>query len=160
MPDAPDRPAHDASHPDRSHSALSRLGGGLGRHPGAVVVTWLLLVLLGFAAAAGAFGNERLFDRLSTGEPTVPGENETGRDLIVDAGSSGFQTITVRIDGVDVGSPAVARSAQQAAATIGALPGVTRVASPYVVPGGLTLPRRRDDARRAARPLRVATSPS
>ncbi|SDP05988.1 putative drug exporter of the RND superfamily [Pedococcus dokdonensis] len=142
MPDAldPDAPDPDASHPDRSRSALSRLGAGLGHHPGRVVVTWVLLVLLGFAAASGAFGNERLFDRLSTGEPTVPGENETGRDLIADAGSSGFQTITVRVDGVQVASPAVAAAAREAAQQVGALPGVTQVASPFVVPGGLESP--------------------
>lgn len=147
MPDAPDHAvvqqpdvAHDSSHPDRARSGLTRLGAGLARRPGVVVATWVLLVLLGFAAAAGAFGNERLFDRLSTGEPTVPGENETGRELIADSGSSGFQTITVRIDGVDVASAATARAAQQAAAAVGALPGVTSVASPYVVPGGLGSP--------------------
>ena len=147
MPDAPvpDVPVRDASHPDASHpdrsgSALSHLGARLGRRPGLVVVSWVLLVLLGFAAAGGAFGNERLFDRLTTGEPTVPGENESGRDLIADSGSSGFQTITVRIDGVDVANPAVAQAAQRTAQQLGALPGVTRVASPFVVPGGLTAP--------------------
>ncbi|WP_457255533.1 MMPL family transporter [Pedococcus sp. P5_B7] len=147
MPDAPDHAVRPrdvapsaASHPDRSRSALSHLGAGLGRRPGVVVVTWVLFVLLGFAAAGGAFGNERLFDRLTTGEPTVPGENETGRDLVADSGTSGFQTITVRIDGVDVTSPAVGQAAQRAAEQVGALPGVTRVASPFVVPGGLTSP--------------------
>ncbi|WP_235545643.1 MMPL family transporter [Phycicoccus sp. Soil802] len=147
MPDAADHtvqqedaPAHGAPHPDRSRSALSHLGAALGRRPGVVVVTWVLLVLLGFAAAGGAFGNERLFDRLTAGEPTVPGENETGRDLIADSGSSGFQTITVRVDGVDVSSPAVGQAAQRAAQQVGELPGVTRVASPFVVPGGLRSP--------------------
>lgn len=147
MPDAADHtvqqqdaPAHGPAHPDRSHSALSHLGAALGRRPVVVVVAWVLLVLLGFAAAGGAFGNERLFDRLTTGEPTVPGENETGRDLVADSGSSGFQTITVRVDGVDVASPAVGRAARRAAEQVGALPGVTRVASPFVVPGGPTSP--------------------
>jgi RND superfamily putative drug exporter len=138
--DAPDHAERAAAHPDRSGSALSRLGGTLGRHPGTVVVTWLLLVLLGFAVASGVLGNERLFDRLTSGEPSVPGENETGLDLIVDSGSSSFQTLTVRIDGVDLMSPSVGRAAVQAAEQVEALPGVTAVATPFTVPGGLRSP--------------------
>lgn len=104
------------------------------------MLTWLLLVVAGFGAAAGAFGGQSLFDRLETGEPTVAGENETGRDLLTQAGGSQLSTYTVRLDGVDLASRTLASAAVQAAETIRAVPGVASVAMPYVVPGGLEGP--------------------
>jgi len=136
----PDEPDPSTLHPDRSHSLLSRLGAALARRPRTVVVTWVVLIVLGFATAAGAFGNDRLFDRLSTGEPSVSGENQAGRDLLVENGESALTTYTVRVDGVDLSSPAVARAATEAAGRVKDVPGVASVASPFVVPGGPTGP--------------------
>ena len=132
----PDAPPDRTLHPDRSSSLLSRLGTGLAHHPRAVVVAWVAFIVLGYATALGAFGNERLFDRLSTGEPTVSGENLDGRNLIVEHGQSQLTTYTVRVDGVDLSSPQVARAATEAARRVDAMPAVDSVASPFVVPGG------------------------
>jgi RND superfamily putative drug exporter len=149
VPDAPDP---RTLHPDRSHSLLSRLGHALARHPRTVVLTWVVLLALGFATAAGAFGNDRLFDRLSTGEPTVSGENLAGRDLLVENGQSALTTYTVRVDGVGTASPEVALAATDAAARARDVPGVASVVSPFVVPGGPTGP--------AAAPLLEDGSPT
>ena len=127
-------------HPDRARSLLSRLGLALARRPRTVVVTWVVLIVLGFATAAGAFGNDRLFDRLSTGEPSVSGENQAGRDLLVENGQSALTTYTLRVDGVELSSPGVARAATEAGARVKDVAGVSSVVSPFVVPGGVTGP--------------------
>jgi len=133
VPDAP-------THPDRSRSLLSRLGRGLARRPRTVVATWLLLVIAGFGVAGGALGGGSLFNRLHTGEPTVSGENIHGRNLLTAAGQSSLSTYTVRVDGVDLASPAVTRAALQTAGVIKDVPGVASVAMPHVVPGGIRSP--------------------
>jgi putative drug exporter of the RND superfamily len=131
--DAPD-------HPDRSTSFLSRLGGGVSRRPRVVLVVWLVLVVAGFGTALGAIGGESLFSRLSTGEPSVSGENLTGRNLLADAGASALSTYTVRVDGADLGSAPLADAVVGAAQRIEAIPGVASVATPYAVPGGVRSP--------------------
>jgi RND superfamily putative drug exporter len=148
----PDAPSPSTLHPDRSRSLLSRLGSALAHRPKTVVLTWVVLVVLGFATALGAFGNERLFARLSTGEPSVAGQNSDGRDLLVKQGQSQLTTYTVRVDDVDVTDPALGKAAARTAADIKGLTGVASVASPYVVPGGPTGP--------AAAPLLAGGSPS
>ncbi len=133
MPDRPD-------HPDRSASALSHLGAGVARHPKLVVLLWLVAVVAGFATSSGLLG-ESLFHRLTNGEPVVAGPNLTGRDLLVDNGHSSLSTYTVRVDGVRLDSPEVAKAAREAAGTVTAIPGVASVASPYAVPSGLGGPQ-------------------
>jgi RND superfamily putative drug exporter len=135
--DAPDHGNPTAGHPDRSLSVLSRLGTGVAHRPKTVVVTWLLLVLAGFGVASGAFGGDSLFNRLETGEPSVSGENQVGRDLLTEAGGSALSTYTVRLDGVDLAAPAVRTAVLAAGAQVRAIPGVASVAMPYTVPGGV-----------------------
>jgi RND superfamily putative drug exporter len=113
---------------------------------------WLLAIVAGFVGATGGFGGDSLFHRLHTGEPTVRGDNATGRDIITAAGRSQLSTYTVRVDGVDLASPQVQRAALEAARTIQEIPGVASVATPYAVPGGLTSP--------AAAPLLKDGSPT
>ena len=73
-----DAPTTPARHPDRSTSALSHLGGLVGRHPKTVVVIWLLAVVAAFAGATGAFGNQSLFDRLPVRRPVGRGREPPG----------------------------------------------------------------------------------
>ena len=130
-----------AGHPDRSRSGLSRLGRAIAHRPKTVMLVWLLLVAAGFGVATGAFGGESLFGRLHSGEPSVSGENGTGRDLLTKAGASQLSTYTVRVDGVDVTAPQTQRAALEVAQRVKAIPGVDTVAMPYVVPGGLASPQ-------------------
>nr|WP_206070063.1 MMPL family transporter [Knoellia sp. DB2414S] len=111
---------------------MSRLGRTLARRPKTVVLTWVVLIGLGFATALGAFGNDRLFDRLTTGEPSVSGENLQGRDLIVEHGESALKTYTVRVDGVDPRDPSVA----PVLAAVKEVPGVAEVTPPVPGPDG------------------------
>ncbi len=127
-------------HPDRSHSTLSRVGGLVGRHPRTVIAIWLVAVVAAFAMATGALGTESLFSRLKSGDPSVAGENLQGRDQLVAAGRSATSTHLLQVTSVDPASPAVAAAVKQAAGAISAIPGVTSVAAPQLVPEGLESP--------------------
>ena len=84
---------------------LERLGRAEARHARAIAVTWVVAVALAFAVALGALGGGSLFDRLSSGEPTVPGETQTGRQLL-EARSTSGERVLMMLDGVDPASAA------------------------------------------------------
>nr|WP_238338469.1 MMPL family transporter [Pedococcus badiiscoriae] len=122
---------------------MSHLGGLVGRHPRTVIVVWLIAVVAAFAGATGAFGNQSLFDRLKSGEPSVAGENLHGRDLLVAAGRSGTSTHLLQVTGVDASAPASVRAVRTAAEAISRIDGVASFAAPQLVPGGLGSPAAR-----------------
>ena len=140
MTDAPDHANTAASHPDRSNSALSHLGGLVGRHPKTVIVVWLLAVIAAFAGATGGFGNQSLFDRLQSGDPAVAGENLQGRDQLVAAGRSATSTHLLQVTGANAAAPTTVSAVRVAAEAIGRIPGVVSVAAPQLVPAGLDSP--------------------
>ncbi|HEX3005256.1 MAG TPA: MMPL family transporter, partial [Angustibacter sp.] len=112
------------------------------RHARVVVIGWVLVVVAAFALALGALGGGALFDRLNSGEPTVPGDSRTGRDLL-SANSKVGPTVTTVIDGVDPAQPSVRTAVTDLASTLGRGQHVTAVTTPYSVPGGLTGPAAR-----------------
>ena len=128
-------------HPDRRRSALSHLGARVARRPRVVVAVWLLAVVAAFASALGLVTGESLFDRLGSGEPTVAGENLTGRELLSAAGETGTTRYMLQVTGVDADSPEVARAGRAAARDLAAISGVDAVAMPYAVPQGLQSPQ-------------------
>ena len=128
-------------HPDRRSSALSHLGATMARHPRTVLVVWLLAVVACFGSALGVFGQESLFDRLHSGEPSVSGENQKGRDLLTRAGQAATDQYMAQVSGVQASSPAVAKAAGAAAQQIAGIKGVQSVGMPYVVPQGLQSPQ-------------------
>ena len=130
-------------HPDRRKSALSHLGAAMARHPRLVAVTWLLAVVAAFGSALGVFTDDSLFDRLESGEPTVSGENLTGRDLLTEAGEAGTTQYMLQVTGVDADSAAVAQTAAATAQRVSGIAGVESIAMPYVVPEGLESPQAR-----------------
>jgi RND superfamily putative drug exporter len=99
-----------------------------------VVIAWLLTAGLGMASASGAFG-EGLFDRLKSGERTVPGEAETGSEIIR-ANESNGPSMSLLIDGVSPSEPALAPLLQQARADIARIPDVASVVDPLALPAG------------------------
>ncbi len=129
------RPAERTARGTARGTALSRFGSFTGRHPAAIVLVWLAVVVACFATAAGGIGGQSLFERLHTDEPSVPGEARTGQDLLSHETARGT-TLLLQARGVDVGSPATAAAATASAAALREIPGVRRVSSPYLVPGG------------------------
>ncbi len=136
---APARPRH-GRHVARHQGALRRWGGVVGRHPRAVLVIWVVFIVAGFGTALGAFGTPSLFSRLGSGEIVVDGENRDGRNVLAEAGGSGFSTYTLIVEGVDLTDPEVARAATQAVQDLTAIDHVESAVNPFVVPEGPTSP--------------------
>jgi len=126
VPDAP------VANPSRG---LERLGRFVARHARAVVAGWAVVVVACLALALGAFGGGSLFDRLSSGEPAVPGETRAGRALLDARETSGEQVLLV-LDGVDPADARVRQRVDRLAADVSATDGVAGVRTPFAVPGG------------------------
>jgi RND superfamily putative drug exporter len=120
--------------------ALTRWGGVVGRHPRAVLGFWVVFIVAGLGTSLGFFGTPSLFDRVDSGEIVVDGENQDGRDVLAQAGGSGFSTYTLLVRGVDLEDPGVARAGMEAVRDLTAIEHVESAANPFVVPGGPTGP--------------------
>ena len=129
------------SHDPGGEPLLRRWGAVVARRARAVVVFWVVFVVAGFAVASGAAGTPSLFDRLGSGELTVDGENQRGRDLLAQGGATGFSTDTLTLTGVDLADPVVAAAAAAAVRDLTAIEHVTSAVNPFVVPQGLTSPQ-------------------
>ncbi len=102
---------------------------------------WVVFVVAGLGTALGAFGNPGLFDRLDSGEIVVDGENQQGRDILTEAGGSGFSTYSLLVEGVDLSDPTVAQAGADAVAALLAIDHVESAVNPFVVPEGPTSDR-------------------
>jgi RND superfamily putative drug exporter len=91
---------------------------------------WLLVGIGGFGLASGAFGNESLFDRLVSGEPTVPGE-AADADALLEARSDSGPAVTALLEGVDPADPVLVGLVTTAREDMLALDGVLAVTDPY-----------------------------
>ena len=116
---------------------LGRLGGLIGHHPWVALLVWLALAGSGFALANGALGNQSLFERLTSGEPTVPGEALTAQELVEDASDTGA-VLTGLVEGVDLADEEVATTVTglvaDAREDLTAVDGVRSVADPFAFP--------------------------
>lgn len=119
---------------------LERLGRAEARHARSITAVWVVVVALAFAVALGGFGGGSLFERLSSGEPSVPGETHTGRQLL-DARATSGDRVLMMLDGVDPTAPQVQQRVRQVSEQVAAVPGVQSVDSPYTAPQGLRSPQ-------------------
>ena len=125
------------------------LGRRLVRHPRRAIVVWALLSALGAGLALLGTGGGTLFDRVTTGEPTVTGsESAEGRRILAEASTSG-PTITLMVTDVDPADVALPAAVATVRASVAAVPGVASVVDPFALPDGISNP--------AAAPL-LATS--
>ncbi|HEY5882985.1 MAG TPA: MMPL family transporter, partial [Nakamurella sp.] len=113
---------------------LRTLGRGIARHPGWIVLAWLVVAVASFAAATGAFG-EGLFARLSSGQLTVPSESDDGLAILTGATSTG-PTLTLIVQGVDPTDTDLVEPVGQAHEDLLDIAGVASVAEPITAPGG------------------------
>ncbi len=104
---------------------IRALGRRSARHPWLTLVTWLLLILVGFAVGGHVTG------RLNgTGLNVSGSESNRVNDLLTTSDHSG-DSVTAIIGGTDVTASAVRGQVEAAAAAVRAIPGVARVADPY-----------------------------
>ncbi len=127
-------------HVARRSGGLARWGAFVGRHRVAVLVFWVVFVVAGFGTALGLFGTPSLFSRVGSGEIVVDGENQAGRDVLAEAGGSGFSTYTLLVRGVDLTDPVVVGAGAQAVRDLTAIDTVESAVNPFVAPGGPTSP--------------------
>lgn len=150
MPAHPAPETSRAPRPAAPPTLLARLGRCTGRHPLSWVLAWVVAALVSFAVAVGGVTGESLFDRLTSGEPQVPGQSQTARDLIQQVEPS-LDTVMLQVDGAALDDPRALEAATVATGRITQLPGVVRVRSPLLSPRGLDDP--------AVRPLLAGGSP-
>jgi len=113
------------------------LGRAVAHRPRLTVAVWAVLTALGFALAVVGVHGESLFDRLTTGEPSVPGsQSERGTQILTEQAETG-ETVSLLVSGVDPADPALAEALAPAHADLAAVAGVDSVVDPYVVPGGV-----------------------
>ncbi len=113
---------------------MRRLGRFVHRWSRAVVALWLVIVVLGLAAATGSLGNESLFSRLQAGDaPTVPGESRDGAELLARASGETTSTLLM-VDGLDVADPEVSTVLQQSRSKLTAITHVMAVSDPQNPP--------------------------
>ncbi|WP_367183081.1 MMPL family transporter [uncultured Cellulomonas sp.] len=116
------------------------LGRGIARRPLISVVVWAVLTLLGFGLAVVGVHGENLFERLSSGEPAVPGsESQRANDLIEEASIQGA-SLTLLVEHVDPTTPGLVEAMAPAHEDLAAIDGVATVIDPLVLPQGAANP--------------------
>lgn len=113
----------------------------MGRHPKKVVLAWALLSVLALALALGGVTGKGLFDDLSSGDITAPGEAEDARDLLAEAGGGDFASDTLIVEGSPATDLLVRRQVGLAVERIHEMDGVASVVNPVVADGGVRSPR-------------------
>ncbi len=116
------------------------LGRAIARRPRITVLAWVVAAGACFALASLGVGGETVFERLETGAPGVPGsESARGDALIAEASTTGA-SLTLAVRGVDPRSTDLSRPMAHLHAGLAAVPGVTSVIDPYVLPDGPASP--------------------
>ncbi len=116
------------------------LGARIARAPKLTILVWLVITVACFAVTLGGVSGQTLFERLSSGSPDVPGSDSTRADEILQDTAPGGPSLTLVVEGVDLGDPALAEPVDVARAELLALAGVSSVIDPFVVPGGPSAP--------------------
>jgi RND superfamily putative drug exporter len=122
-------PARPGRHAIAHRTLLERLGRTCARHARWFAATWVVIAVMSFAISLGLFGNTSLFEKLSSGNPSAPGDAQTAADLL-GATDVGGDVLTLLLDKVDPTDTAVRTSITTAVTELGAIDGVLSVASP------------------------------
>ncbi|MBO1750466.1 MMPL family transporter [Actinotalea sp. BY-33] len=112
------------------------LGRVIARAPRLTVLLWAVFAVACFALAVVGVGGQTLFERLSTGAPSVPGAESSEADEILYEGSESGASLTLVLDDVDPSAedlPAALATQRDGLATID---GVASIIDPFVLPEG------------------------
>lgn len=119
---------------------FARLGRAVAHHPRLTVLVWVVLSVAGYALAVLGVHGENLFDRLSTGAPTVPGSESVEAQEILDDASTTGESVTLALSGVDPADPAVGEAFAPVRDELAGIDGVASVIDPLALPGGASNP--------------------
>ena len=96
--------------------------------------------MLGFGLAIVGVQGQNLFDRLSTGNPSVPGsQSATANDILQRADTRG-PSLTLVLHHVDPSTTGLPEALLPARAALSAIKGVASVTDPLALPGGVANP--------------------
>ncbi|MFD1505130.1 MMPL family transporter [Georgenia yuyongxinii] len=123
---------------------FDRLGRLATRRPRTIVAVWAVFALLCALTALMGVTGQDLFERLRTGEPTVPGsESQEGREILADAEDSGTQVSFV-VQGADLTDPdqvtAIGEALAPAHADLAEIHGVDTVVDAFLLPDTVANP--------------------
>ncbi len=116
------------------------LGARIARAPKTTILVWLVITVACFAVTLGGVTGQTLFDRLSSGAPAVPGSDSTRADEILRTTATSGPSLTLVVQHVDLADAALAAPVDAARTALLAVPGVSSVIDPFVVPGGPSTP--------------------
>jgi RND superfamily putative drug exporter len=121
-------------------SVFESLGRAVAHHPRRALLAWLVIAVLGFGLALFGVQGQNLFDRLTTGEPSVPGsQSATANGILRDASTSGA-SLTLAVQNVDPSIVGLGDALTPARTALMAIGGVASVIDPLVLPGGAANP--------------------
>jgi RND superfamily putative drug exporter len=119
---------------------FARVGRAVAHHPRLTVVAWLVLAVLGYGLAVLGVHGENLFDRLSTGAPSVPGSQSAQGLAILDEADESGPSLTLVLQGVDPANPEVATGLAAVRTDLAEIDGVLSVIDPLALPDGAANP--------------------
>ena len=112
------------------------LGRLAARSPKILILVWAAITAVCVALAVAGVVGESLFERLSTGNPTVPGSESYEAEQIIEEHTVRGEGLTLAVEGVDPTEAALAEPVAEARADIARVDGVESVIDPYVLPDG------------------------
>jgi RND superfamily putative drug exporter len=115
---------------------LDRLGRAVARHPRLTVLAWAVVAAACLLLALVGVGGQNLFDRLSTGEPRVPGSDSARAAELLAGSEPAGASLTLVLTGVDPAAEGVAEALAPAREDVAGVAGVTAVIDPFVLPEG------------------------
>jgi RND superfamily putative drug exporter len=119
---------------------LDSLGRLAARRPRTLIAVWFVLSAACVALATLGVGGETVFDRLTTGAPTVPGsESEQGEAILAEENPAG-PSLTLAVRGVDPRTTDLSAPVGRLRAELASVPGVATVIDPFVLPDGPASP--------------------
>lgn len=112
------------------------LGRAVAHHPRLTVAVWAVITAACFALALVGVGGQNLFDRLTTGQPVVPGsDSQHAAELLAESSTSGA-SLSLLVQGVDPTAEGLAAALAPAREDVTAVDGVRSVIDPFVLPDG------------------------
>lgn len=124
----PPRPG-PGRHAVAHRTGLERLGRTCARHARWFGAAWVVITVMSFAISLGLFGNNSLFEKLSSGNPSAPGDARTASDLL-GATAAGGDVVTLLLDNVDPADAGVKSAIGTAVTDLRGISGVLSVANP------------------------------
>ncbi|TDW28810.1 MMPL family transporter [Cryobacterium psychrophilum] len=113
---------------------LRTLGVFVARHRLSSLLIWVLLIGASVATALFGVTGESLFQRLSSGGPSVEGEASQAAELLQDPAAEDTESLSLLVHGVDLSAPELAGLLSEATRDLTELDGVTSVVNPLTIP--------------------------